>query len=369
MDKYRPQDIEQAWYQKWERENYFAPSGNGTPFSIAIPPPNVTGTLHMGHAFQHSLVDSLIRYRRMKGDQTLWQMGTDHAGIATQLIVTEQLAAEGVRPSDLGRDKFLDRVWQWKEQSGGTISEQLRRLGASLNWETERFTLDDGLSRAVLEVFVRLYKEGLIYRGKRLVNWDPVLKTSISDLEVESEDEPGHLWHLRYPLADEPETFLVVATTRPETMLGDTAVAVHPDDDRYRDLVGREILLPLTDRRIPIIADHYVDQEFGSGCVKITPAHDFNDYDMGKRHDLAMINIFNDDATINDAAPQPYQGMDRYDARDAVLRDLEDLGLVEKTEDHQMAVPRGEKSGVVVEPYLSDQWFVKAGPLAEPATT
>ncbi len=367
MDKYRPQDIEQAWYQKWERENYFAPSGNGTPFSIAIPPPNVTGTLHMGHAFQHSLVDSLIRYRRMKGDQTLWQMGTDHAGIATQLIVTEQLAAEGVRPSDLGRDKFLDRVWQWKEQSGGTISEQLRRLGASLNWETERFTLDDGLSRAVLEVFVRLYKEGLIYRGKRLVNWDPVLKTSISDLEVESEDEPGHLWHLRYPLADEPETFLVVATTRPETMLGDTAVAVHPDDDRYRDLVGREILLPLTDRRIPIIADHYVDQEFGSGCVKITPAHDFNDYDMGKRHDLAMINIFNDDATINDAAPQPYQGMDRYDARDAVLRDLEDLGLVEKTEDHQMAVPRGEKSGVVVEPYLSDQWFVKAGPLAEPA--
>ena len=367
MDKYHPQDIETAWYQRWEEKNYFAPSGNGTPFSIAIPPPNVTGTLHMGHAFQHSLVDSIIRYRRMKGDNTLWQMGTDHAGIATQLIVTEQLAAQGIKPSDLGREEFFRRVWQWKEQSGGTISQQLRRLGASLHWGTERFTLDEGLSRAVLEVFVRLYDEDLIYRGKRLVNWDPVLKTSISDLEVESQEEPGHLWHLRYPLADEAQTFLVVATTRPETMLGDTAVAVHPDDERYQHLVGRDIFLPLTDRRLPIIADHYVDQDFGSGCVKITPAHDFNDYDMGRRHDLPIINIFNDDATINDNAPAKYRGMDRDLARKTIVEDLTAQGLIEKIEDHQLAVPRGEKSGVIVEPYLSDQWFVRIKPLAEPA--
>ena len=367
MDKYQPQDIEQAWYETWETNNYFAPSGNGTPFSIAIPPPNVTGTLHMGHAFQHSLVDSLIRFHRMKGDNTLWQMGTDHAGIATQMIVTEQLAAEGKRPTDLGREKFLERVWEWKETSGGTITSQLRRLGASLHWETERFTLDEGLSRAVLEVFVRLYEDGLIYRGKRLVNWDPVLKTSLSDLEVESEEEPGHLWHLRYPLADTPDQYLIVATTRPETMLGDTAVAVHPDDERYTGLVGKEVILPLTDRRIPVIADPYVDREFGTGCVKITPAHDFNDYDMGQRHELALINILNDDATINDNAPQKYRGLDRFEARKAVVADLERLGLLEKTEDHKLAVPRGERSGVVIEPYLSDQWFVKIKPLAEPA--
>ena len=367
MSKYSPQDIEQSWYQKWEENNYFAPSGHGESYSIAIPPPNVTGNLHMGHAFQHSLVDSLIRYQRMSGKNTLWQMGTDHAGIATQMLVTEQLAAQGIKPLDIGREAFIDKVWEWKEESGGTISKQLRRLGASLHWETERFTLDDGLSEAVLEVFVRLHEEGLIYRGKRLVNWDPVLKTSISDLEVESEEEQGHLWHFRYPLADEPGEFLVVATTRPETMLGDTAVAVSPVDDRYKALVGKEIILPLTGRRIPIIADQYVDMAFGTGCVKITPAHDFNDYDVGHRHDLPIINILNEDASLNDEVPEKYRGMDRFEARKAVIADLDALGLLEKIEDHTMAIPRGERSGVVVEPFLSDQWFVDIKSLAEPA--
>ncbi len=367
MSKYSPRDIEQSWYQKWEENNYFAPSGNGESFSIAIPPPNVTGTLHMGHAFQHSIVDSLVRYQRMSGKNTLWQMGTDHAGIATQMLVTEQLASQGVKPSDLGREAFVDKVWEWKEESGGTISKQLRRLGASLHWETERFTLDEGLSKAVLEVFVRLHEEGLIYRGKRLVNWDPVLKTSLSDLEVESEEEQGNLWHFKYPMVDDPDRFLIVATTRPETMLGDTAVAVNPDDDRYRDLVGKEVMLPLASRPIPVIADHYVDMAFGTGCVKITPAHDFNDYDVGKRHDLPLINILNDDATLNDDVPEKYRGMDRFEARKAVIADLDALGLLEKIDDHTLAVPRGERSGVVVEPYLSDQWFVKIGPLAEPA--
>ena len=367
MSKYSPQDIEQSWYQKWEENNYFAPSGHGESYSIAIPPPNVTGNLHMGHAFQHSLVDSLIRYQRMSGKNTLWQMGTDHAGIATQMLVTEQLAAQGIKPLDIGREAFIDKVWEWKEESGGTISKQLRRLGASLHWETERFTLDEGLSEAVLEVFVRLHEEGLIYRGKRLVNWDPVLKTSISDLEVESEEEQGHLWHFRYPLADEPGEFLVVATTRPETMLGDTAVAVSPVDDRYKALVGKEIILPLTGRRIPIIADQYVDMAFGTGCVKITPAHDFNDYDVGHRHDLPIINILNEDASLNDEVPEKYRGMDRFEARKAVIADLDALGLLEKIEDHTMAIPRGERSGVVVEPFLSDQWFVDIKSLAEPA--
>ena len=367
MSKYSPQDIEQSWYQKWEENNYLAPSGHGESYSIAIPPPNVTGNLHMGHAFQHSLVDSLIRYQRMSGKNTLWQMGTDHAGIATQMLVTEQLAAQGIKPLDIGREAFIDKVWEWKEESGGTISKQLRRLGASLHWETERFTLDDGLSEAVLEVFVRLHEEGLIYRGKRLVNWDPVLKTSISDLEVESEEEQGHLWHFRYPLADEPGEFLVVATTRPETMLGDTAVAVSPVDDRYKALVGKEIILPLTGRRIPIIADQYVDMAFGTGCVKITPAHDFNDYDVGHRHDLPIINILNEDASLNDEVPEKYRGMDRFEARKAVIADLDALGLLEKIEDHTMAIPRGERSGVVVEPFLSDQWFVDIKSLAEPA--
>lgn len=367
MSKYSPRDIEQSWYQKWEENNYFAPSGNGESFSIAIPPPNVTGTLHMGHAFQHSIVDSLIRYQRMSGKNTLWQMGTDHAGIATQMLVTEQLAAQGIKPSDLGREAFVEKVWDWKEESGGTISKQLRRLGASLHWETERFTLDEGLSKAVLEVFVRLHEEGLIYRGKRLVNWDPVLKTSLSDLEVESEEEQGNLWHFKYPLVDDPRRCLVVATTRPETMLGDTAVAVNPDDERYKDLVGKAVMLPLADRPIPVIADHYVDMAFGTGCVKITPAHDFNDYDVGKRHDLPLINILNDDATLNEDVPEKYRGMDRFEARKAVVADLDALGLLEKIDDHTMAVPRGERSGVVVEPYLSDQWFVKIAPLAEPA--
>ena len=367
MSKYSPQDIEQSWYQKWEENNYFAPSGQGESYSIAIPPPNVTGNLHMGHAFQHSLVDSLIRYQRMSGKNTLWQMGTDHAGIATQMLVTEQLAAQGIKPLDIGREAFIDKVWEWKEESGGTISKQLRRLGASLHWETERFTLDDGLSEAVLEVFVRLHEEGLIYRGKRLVNWDPVLKTSISDLEVESEEEQGHLWHFRYPLADESGEFLVVATTRPETMLGDTAVAVSPNDDRYKALVGKEIILPLTGRQIPIIADQYVDMAFGTGCVKITPAHDFNDYDVGHRHDLPIINILNEDASLNDEVPEKYRGMDRFEARKAVIADLDALGLLEKIEDHTMAIPRGERSGVVVEPFLSDQWFVDIKSLAEPA--
>ena len=367
MSKYSPQDIEQSWYQKWEENNHFAPSGHGESYSIAIPPPNVTGNLHMGHAFQHSLVDSLIRYQRMSGKNTLWQMGTDHAGIATQMLVTEQLAAQGIKPLDIGRDAFIDKVWEWKEESGGTISKQLRRLGASLHWETERFTLDEGLSKAVLEVFVRLHEEGMIYRGKRLVNWDPVLKTSISDLEVESQEEQGHLWHFRYPLADQTGKFLVVATTRPETMLGDTAVAVSPEDDRYKAMVGKEIILPLTGRRIPIISDQYVDMEFGTGCVKITPAHDFNDYDVGHRHDLPIINILNEDASLNDEVPEKYRGMDRFEARKAVIADLDALGLLEKIEDHTMAVPRGERSGVVVEPFLSDQWFVDIKPLAEPA--
>ncbi|MCS5574352.1 MAG: valine--tRNA ligase, partial [Pseudomonadales bacterium] len=319
------------------------------------------------HAFQHSLVDSLIRYKRMQGFNTLWQMGTDHAGISTQMVVTEQLEAQGIKPLDLGRENFIEKVWDWKEQSGGIISRQLRRLGASLHWETERFTMDEGLSQAVLEVFVRLYDEGLIYRGKRLVNWDPVLKTSISDLEVVSEEEAGNLWHFRYPLVDSPDEHLVVATTRPETMLGDTAVAINPDDERYQELIGKEVLLPLTNRRIPIIADHYVDMEFGSGCVKITPAHDFNDYDIGRRHDLAMINILNSDASLNEAVPEKYRGMDRYEARKAVLADLDAEGLLAKTEDHTLAVPRCERSGVIVEPYLSDQWFVDIKPLAEPA--
>jgi valyl-tRNA synthetase len=367
MNKYQPQDLEQSWYQRWEANDYFAPRGDGTPFAIMIPPPNVTGTLHMGHAFQHSLVDAIVRYRRMKGDRTLWQMGTDHAGISTQILVTEQLAAQGIRPSDLGREKFLEKVWEWKAQSGGKISQQLRRLGASLNWKTERFTLDEGLSSAVLEVFVRLHQDGLIYRGKRLVNWDPVLKTSISDLEVESVEEQGHLWHLRYPLADKPGEFLVIATTRPETLLGDSAVAVHPDDERYKHLLGQHIALPLPDRTIPIIADQYVDLEFGTGCVKITPAHDFNDYDVGKRHDLPIINILNDDASLNDEVPEPYRGLDRYAARKRIIKDLETLDLIEKVEDHTMAVPRGEKTGVVIEPYMSDQWYVKIQPLADPA--
>jgi len=367
MDKtYNPHAIEEHWYETWEQDGYFAPTGEGTPYCIMIPPPNVTGSLHMGHGFNNTIMDALIRYHRMKGDPTLWQPGTDHAGIATQMVVERQLAAEGKSRHDLGRTDFIERIWQWKEESGGNITRQLRRMGSSLDWQRERFTMDEGLSAAVRETFVRLYEEGLIYRGKRLVNWDPVLHTAVSDLEVNSEEEAGHLWHMRYPLAD-GSGHLVVATTRPETMLGDTAVAVHPDDERYRSLLGKNVRLPLTDREIPIIADDYVDPEFGTGCVKITPAHDFNDYEMGKRHDLPMINIFTVDASINDEVECDYRGMDRFAARKRIVEDLDAQGLLEKIEDHRLMVPRGDRSGTVVEPYLTDQWFVKIGPLAGPA--
>jgi valyl-tRNA synthetase len=367
MDKtYDPHAIEEHWYSTWENRGYFAPKGTGQPYCIMIPPPNVTGTLHMGHAFQDTLMDALIRHHRMRGDDTLWQAGTDHAGIATQMIVERQLNQQGVTRHELGREEFLDRVWQWKHESGGNITRQLRRMGASLDWSRERFTMDAGLSQAVTEVFVRLHDEGLIYRGKRLVNWDPVLHTAISDLEVVSEEEQGHLWHLRYPLSD-GSGHLVVATTRPETMLGDAAVAVHPADARYLELVGHTIELPLTGRRIPIIADEYVDPEFGTGCVKITPAHDFNDYAVGQRHDLPLLNVFTSDARINDEAPEAYRGLDRFEARKRVVADLQAQGLLERIDDHKLMVPRGDRSGAVVEPYLTDQWYVKIEPLAKPA--
>ncbi|MCE7525845.1 valine--tRNA ligase [Alloalcanivorax xenomutans] len=367
MDKtYQPDRIEQAWYNTWEDAGYFRPSGQGDAYSIMIPPPNVTGSLHMGHAFQDTIMDTLIRFRRMQGRNTLWQVGSDHAGIATQMVVERRLAAEGKNRHDLGRDAFIEKIWEWKAESGGTITRQLRRMGASVDWTRERFTMDEGLSNAVREVFVRLYEEGLIYRGKRLVNWDPALHTAISDLEVENKEEQGHLWHFRYPLSD-GSGHLVVATTRPETMLGDTAVAVHPEDPRYKDLVGQTIRLPLADREIPIIADDYVDPDFGSGCVKITPAHDFNDYEMGKRHDLPMINILTIDAHLNDQVPEAYRGLDRYEARRKVVDDLDALGLLEKVDDHTLQVPRGDRSGVVIEPYLTDQWFVAVESLAKPA--
>ncbi|NIP47824.1 MAG: valine--tRNA ligase [Gammaproteobacteria bacterium] len=367
MDKtYDPQAIEQSWYQTWEESGYFEPSGQGDPYCIMIPPPNVTGSLHMGHAFQDTIMDALIRYHRMRGADTLWQAGTDHAGIATQIVVERQLNAEGITRHDIGREAFLRRVWDWKEHSGGTISRQLRRMGASVDWATERFTMDEGLSRAVRETFVRLFEEGLIYRGKRLVNWDPVLHTAVSDLEVISEEEDGNLWHIRYPIAD-GEGHVVVATTRPETMLGDTAVAVHPDDERYRSLIGREVDLPLTDRRIPIIADEYVDPTFGSGALKITPAHDFNDYIVGERHGLPKINIFTIDARTNDETPPRYRDLDRFEARERVVADLEKQSLLAKTEPHRMKIPRGDRSHAVIEPFLTDQWFVRTEPLAAPA--
>jgi valyl-tRNA synthetase len=368
MDKtYDPHAIEQRWYQTWEQEGDFAPSGEGAPYCIMIPPPNVTGSLHMGHAFQDTLMDALTRYHRMRGDNTLWQPGTDHAGIATQMVVERQLNRQDLTRHDLGRETFIERIWEWKHESGGTITQQLRRMGSSVDWSRERFTMDEGLSEAVRTTFVRLYDEGLIYRGKRLVNWDPVLHTAVSDLEVVSEEESGHLWHMRYPLADSPDDYLIVATTRPETMLGDTAVAVNPSDERYQQLIGKTVRLPLSGREIPIIADDYVDPEFGTGCVKITPAHDFNDYEVGKRHDLPMINIFTIDACISDTAPGNYAGLDRFEARKRIVKDMEALGLLDKIEDHRMMVPRGDRSGSVVEPFLTDQWFVKVAPLAEPA--
>ena len=367
MDKtYDPHRVEKRWYERWEREGNFVPGAGGEPYCIMIPPPNVTGTLHMGHAFQDTLMDALIRYHRMNGRRTLWQPGTDHAGIATQMVVERQINAEGLTRQDLGRGAFVERIWRWKEHSGSTITGQMRRMGASVDWAHERFTMDEGLSAAVRETFVRLYEEGLIYRGKRLVNWDPVLQTAVSDLEVIAEEEDGSLWHIRYPLVA-GSGHLEVATTRPETMLGDTAVAVHPGDDRYRDLVGSMVELPLTERRIPVIADEMVDPEFGTGCVKITPAHDFNDYQVGERHGLERINVLTPDARVGDNAPARYRGLDRFEARAKIVEDLGARGLLVRTEPHRMTVPRGDRSHAAIEPYLTDQWFVKAGPLAEPS--
>ncbi|SUD61409.1 valyl-tRNA synthetase [Ectopseudomonas oleovorans] len=390
MDKtYQPHAIETALYQNWEAKGYFAPQGSGEPYTIMIPPPNVTGSLHMGHGFNNSIMDCLIRFRRMQGRNTLWQPGTDHAGIATQMVVERQLAADGIGRHDLGREKFLEKVWEWKEQSGGTITRQIRRLGSSVDWSRERFTMDEGLSEAVKEAFVRLHEDGLIYRGKRLVNWDTKFHTAISDLEVENHDEKGHLWNLRYPLADGKKTaegkdYLIVATTRPETMLGDSAVAVHPEDERYKALIGSYIELPLVGRRIPIIADDYCDPEFGTGCVKITPAHDFNDYEVGKRHNLPLINIFdknaavlttaqvfNLDGSVNEQVeaniPAQFAGLDRFEARKQIVAAFEAAGLLEKIEDHALKVPKGDRSGTVIEPWLTDQWYVSTKPLAEKA--
>ncbi|HHL31136.1 MAG TPA: valine--tRNA ligase [Oceanospirillales bacterium] len=370
IEKYDPKQIESRWYNKWEQAGYFAPSDKGAKsdqtFCIMLPPPNVTGSLHMGHAFQDTIMDTLVRYNRMQGKKTLWQCGTDHAGIATQMVVERQLLDEGIKRTDLGRKKFLDKVWEWKEKSSGTIQQQIRRLGASVDWQTERFTMDEGLSKAVSKEFIDLYNQGLIYRGKRLVNWDPVLQTALSDLEVESKEEDGFMWHLRYPLK-EGDGHVIVATTRPETMLGDTAVAVHPDDERYQHLIGKEIELPLTGRSISIIADDYVDMELGTGCVKITPAHDFNDADMGKRHNLDIVNVLTDEAKINDDMPEKYRGMDRFVARKQIVADFESLGLLEKVVPHKLMVPRGDRSNTVVEPYRTDQWYVKVESIAKSA--
>jgi len=379
MEKiYSPHSIEQRWYNIWEEKGYFAAKPEGESYCIMIPPPNVTGSLHMGHAFQDTIMDALIRYHRMKGCSTLWQAGTDHAGIATQMVVERLCNAEGMTRHDYGREKFIEKVWQWKEESGGTITRQLRRMGSSLDWSRERFTMDDGMSDAVQEVFIRLYEEGLIYRGKRLVNWDPVLHTAVSDLEVLSEEENGSMWHLRYPLSN-GQGHLIVATTRPETLLGDAAVAIHPNDDRYKHLLGEFVLLPLTGRKIPIIADDYVDPEFGTGCVKITPAHDFNDYDVWTRHrhntviqELphgGLINIFTVDACLSqdELIPSQYRGLDRFDARKQMVADLDKAGLLEKIADHKLMVPRGDRTNCVIEPLLTDQWYVKIAPLAKPA--
>ncbi|WON80283.1 valine--tRNA ligase [Acinetobacter sp. UGAL515B_02] len=386
---YDPTDIERKWYQIWEEKGYFKPSGQGDSFCIMIPPPNVTGSLHMGHGFNNAIMDALTRYNRMMGKNTLWQPGTDHAGIATQMVVERQLAAQNVSRHDLGREQFIDKVWEWKEQSGGTITKQIRRLGSSVDWSRERFTMDDGLSNAVKEVFVQLHEQGLIYRGKRLVNWDPKLQTALSDLEVESVEEKGSLWHFKYFFEDKSlktqdgHDFLVVATTRPETLLGDTAVAVHPEDERYAHLIGKNIVLPITGRLVQIVADEYVEKDFGTGCVKITPAHDFNDYDLGKRHDLPIINIFNKNAEvlaefeyiakageqISDAiaAPADYVGLERFDARKKLVAQAEAEGWLDQIQPYDLKAPRGDRSGVIVEPLLTDQWYVKIAPLAQPA--
>ncbi|PWB29725.1 valine--tRNA ligase [Pseudomonas sp. NDM] len=390
MDKtYQPHAIETSWYKTWESENYFAPQGAGESYTIMIPPPNVTGSLHMGHGFNNAIMDALIRFRRMQGRDTLWQPGTDHAGIATQMLVERQLEAQGQNRHDLGREKFLEKVWEWKDQSGGNISRQIRRLGSSVDWSRERFTMDDGLSEAVKEAFVRLHEDGLIYRGKRLVNWDTKLHTAISDLEVENHEEKGFLWNLKYPLADGVKTaegndFLIVATTRPETMLGDSAVAVNPNDERYKALIGKFVELPLVGRRIPIIADDYCDPEFGTGCVKITPAHDFNDYEVGKRHNLPLLNIFdknanvlpaaqvfNLDGTLNESIdgkiPAEFAGLERFEARKQIVAAFDAAGLLVSVNDHNLKTPKGDRSGTVIEPWLTDQWYVSTKPLAEPA--
>ncbi|WP_236168101.1 valine--tRNA ligase [Pseudomonas atacamensis] len=390
MDKtYQPHAIETSWYKTWESENYFAPQGAGESYTIMIPPPNVTGSLHMGHGFNNAIMDALIRFRRMQGRDTLWQPGTDHAGIATQMLVERQLEAQGQNRHDLGREKFLEKVWEWKDQSGGNISRQIRRLGSSVDWSRERFTMDDGLSEAVKEAFVRLHEDGLIYRGKRLVNWDTKLHTAISDLEVENHEEKGFLWNLKYPLADDVKTaegddFLIVATTRPETMLGDSAVAVNPNDERYKALIGKFVELPLVGRRIPIIADDYCDPEFGTGCVKITPAHDFNDYEVGKRHNLPLLNIFdknanvlpaaqvfNLDGTLNESIdgkiPAEFAGLERFEARKQIVAAFDAAGLLVSVNDHNLKTPKGDRSGTVIEPWLTDQWYVSTKPLAEPA--
>ncbi|MDN0112279.1 valine--tRNA ligase [Yersinia mollaretii] len=393
LDKtYSPQEIEQPLYEHWEKQGYFKPNGDTSKesYCIMIPPPNVTGSLHMGHAFQQTIMDTLIRYQRMQGKNTLWQAGTDHAGIATQMVVERKIAAEeGKTRHDYGREAFIDKIWQWKGESGGTITRQMRRLGNSVDWERERFTMDDGLSNAVKEVFVRLHKEDLIYRGKRLVNWDPKLRTAISDLEVENRESKGSMWHLRYPLADGAKTaegkdYLVVATTRPETVLGDTGVAVNPEDPRYKDLIGKEVILPLVGRRIPILGDEHADMEKGTGCVKITPAHDFNDYEVGKRHALPMINILTFDGDIraeaevfdtngeatdacSGAIPEQFQGLERFAARKAVVAEFDKLGLLEEIKPHDLTVPYGDRGGVVIEPMLTDQWYVRTAPLAKVA--
>lgn len=372
INKYDPSAIETKWYQTWEEKGYFkADSSAEESYCIMIPPPNVTGTLHMGHAFQDTIMDSLIRYHRMQGKNTLWQPGTDHAGIATQMVVERQLDAQGTSRLELGREAFVEKVWDWKEQSGNTIVNQLRRMGASPDWERQRFTMDKGLSEAVMKVFVELHEEGLIYRGQRLVNWDPTLNTALSDLEVESIEENGFMWHFNYPVADADgkatDQFLTIATTRPETLLGDTAVAVNPDDERFKHLIGQHVLLPICDRLIPIVGDEHADPEKGTGCVKITPAHDFNDYEVGKRHDLPMLNIMNFDATINKNAPEAYQGLPRYEARKAVVAEMERLGLLVEIKPHTLMVPRGDRSGDVIEPLLTNQWYVDAKTLAKPA--
>ena len=367
MEKtYNPKEIEARIYESWEDSGYFSPSKSGEPFCIVIPPPNVTGTLHMGHAFQDTIMDIIIRYKRMNGKNTLWQVGTDHAGIATQMVVERQLEKSGTSRQELGRESFEKEVWRWKEESGSTITKQMKRLGASTDWTKEKFTMDENLVRGVTKVFIQLYEEGLIYRGKRLINWDPVLQTALSDLEVATTEEKGSLWHMKYPISGS-ENHIVVATTRPETMLGDTAVAVHPDDKRYKDLIGKEVILPLTDRKIPIIADEYVDQEFGTGCVKITPAHDFNDFEIGKRHDLEIISILDQSAKINQSAPAEYQGLDRFEARKKIVDDLEKNGLLQEIEDYTLTIPRGDRSGAILEPLITNQWFLKMEPLAQPA--